>query len=184
MSDYSIPELVEPFKCFKDGRGSYKILDEVTIPCDNPKNWIGWKFPPRISVSHPKVLRGMHWQNNFPQAKLVKVVYGQVLDVTIDIRPDSPTFKKAFAFTLTDNGEQLFIPRGFAHGFYNFGDTDAVFYYNVDNVYSPEDECGMKWSSIDFDWPIRKDENIILSNKDKLWKNMNDFSLEDLADVC
>lgn len=181
------PVLVDKYKNFKDIRGSFKILERTKVPSnyvDLNADWEGWCYQSNVSVSHPGVLRGMHWQKNFPQAKLVKVLYGEVLDVAVDIRPKSPTFKKVFSFRLTDNGEQLFIPKGFAHGFYNCGDVDAVFHYNVDNVYSPKDERGLKWSSIDFDWPIPNDCEPILSVKDSMHPGINDIPIEDFEDIC
>ena len=181
------PILVDRYKNFKDIRGSFKILEKTKVPSQcigMNADWDGWDYQENVSVSHPGVLRGMHWQKNFPQAKLVKVLYGEVLDVVVDIRPKSPTFKKVFSFRLTENGEQLFIPRGFAHGFYNCGDVDAVFHYNVDNVYSPKDERGLKWSSIDFVWPIPNDCEPILSVKDSMHPGINDIPLEDFEDIC
>ena len=180
---YSLPTLLTNYKNFNDNRGSFKILEQINIPNgiqDIYKDgWDGWNFQTNISVSHPGVLRGMHWQKNYPQGKLVKVLYGTVLDVVVDIRPSSPTFKKVYSFVLTDKGEQLFVPRGFAHGFYNFGKTDAVFHYNVDNIYSPENERGIKWDSIDFNWPIPNGENPVLSIKDQNHPRIDDIEISD-----
>ena len=184
---FDLPELLASYKNFKDNRGSFKILERLDVPSksfDFSGEWDGWNYQTNVSVSKPGVLRGMHWQVQFPQAKLVKVLYGKVLDVVVDIRPKSPTFKKVFSFNLTDNGEQLFIPRGFAHGFYNYGDTDAVFHYNVDNAYYPIGERGLKWNSIDFDWPIPKGEEPILSVKDSMHPGINDIQLEEFEDIC
>lgn len=188
MDSYQLPILIENYKNFKDFRGAFKILTKESVPspyaASNRLDWAGYDYQENVSISHPGVLRGMHWQIQFPQAKLVKVLHGKVLDVVVDIRPKSPTFKQVFSFNLTDNGEQLFIPRGFAHGFYNYGDTDAVFHYNVDNEYYPAGERGLKWSSIDFEWPIPRGEEPILSNKDRLWPGLNDIPIEDFEDLC
>lgn len=188
MEDYQLPVLIKNYKNFKDARGAFKILTKEAVPsrnkADNDLDWAGYDYQENVSVSHPGVLRGMHWQVQFPQAKLVKVLHGKVLDVVVDIRPKSPTFKQVFSFTLTDNGEQLFIPRGFAHGFYNCGDVDAVFHYNVDNEYYPAGERGLKWSSIDFVWPIPNGCEPILSVKDSMHPGINDILLEDFEDIC
>ena len=184
---WQYPQMLEKYKNFTDVRGSFKVIEKISVPgtidlCGN--EWDGWNYQTNVSVSHPGVLRGMHWQKNFQQGKLVKVLKGSVLDVVVDIRPKSPTFKKVFSYRLTDSGEQLFIPRGFAHGFYNDGCCDAVFHYNVDNVYSPKDEMGIRWDSIDFEWPIPKDQNPILSVKDSMHPGINDVPLEEFEDIC
>ena len=98
---------------------------------------------------------------------MVRVLQGTVVDVAVDLRKDSSTFGKYVAVELSaDNKRQLFIPRGFAHGFQVLSDT-AVFTYKVDNRYAPESECSIRYDdpSIGIDWPI-KGENVILSEKD------------------
>lgn len=187
-SDYQLPVLIKNYKNFPDYRGAFKILTREKVPsrfkAGNDFDWAGYEYQENVSVSKPGVLRGMHWQVQFPQAKLVKVLFGRVLDVVVDIRPKSPTFKQVFSFDLTDNGEQLFIPRGFAHGFYNYGEKEAVFHYNVDNEYYPGGERGLRWDSIDFAWPIPNEEKPILSNKDQLWPGLNDIPESDFEDLC
>ena len=120
------------------------------------------------SMSSRGVLRGLHFQKGQDsQAKLVRVLQGTVVDVAVDLRKDSSTFGKYVAVELSaDNKRQLFIPRGFAHGFQVLSDT-AVFTYKVDNRYAPESECSIRYNdpSIGIDWPI-KGENVILSEKD------------------
>ena len=120
------------------------------------------------SMSSRGVLRGLHFQKGQDsQAKLVRVLQGTVVDVAVDLRKDSSTFGKYVAVELSaDNKRQLFIPRGFAHGFQVLSDT-AVFTYKVDNRYAPESECSIRYDdpSIGIDWPI-KGENVILSEKD------------------
>lgn len=115
------------------------------------------------------VVRGLHYQcGDKAQSKLVRVVEGRVLDVAVDIRRGSPTFGRHVAVELTgDNHRQLFIPRGFAHGFAVMSET-ALFQYKCDNPYSPESERGIAYDDpqIGIDWGIAADE-IILSDKDR-----------------
>lgn len=121
------------------------------------------------SVSKKGVLRGLHFQTgDFAQAKLLRVVKGSVLDVCVDIRPDSETFGQHFSIILNDiEHKQLFIPRGFAHGFLVLED-DTIFNYKCDNYYSKEHESGILYNdpdlNIDWNFPLN---NIILSEKDK-----------------
>ena len=109
------------------------------------------------SKSSYGVLRGLHYQKGaFSQAKLVRVIKGRVLDVAVDIRKSSPTFGKHIMVELSeDNKRQLFIPRGFAHGFLVLSD-EAIFTYKVDNPYAPTQEAGIRWNDPDLaiEWPI------------------------------
>lgn len=120
------------------------------------------------SMSSRGVLRGLHFQKGeASQAKLVRVLQGTVVDVAVDLRKDSPTFGKHVMVELSaDNKKQLFIPRGFAHGFQVLSET-AVFTYKVDNRYAPETECSIRYNdpTIGIDWPI-KGNDVILSEKD------------------
>jgi len=120
------------------------------------------------SVSKKGVLRGLHFQEGaHAQAKLVRVIYGEVLDVVVDLRPDSPTFKSRFSVILNDqNQHQLFIPQGFAHGFVTLSET-SVFLYKCDRFYSPGSESGIIFNDKDLaiDWKFPEDE-MILSEKD------------------
>ena len=113
------------------------------------------------------MLRGLHYQKGeFSQAKLVRVLQGRVVDVAVDLRQDSSTYGKYVAVELSDeNKRQLFIPRGFAHGFQVLSDT-AVFTYKVDNVYAPQAECSIRYDdpTIGIDWPLK--EGVLLSEKD------------------
>jgi dTDP-4-dehydrorhamnose 3,5-epimerase len=115
------------------------------------------------------VVRGLHYQKGeWSQAKLVRVLQGRVLDVAVDLRRSSATFGKYVAVELSaENKRQLFIPRGFAHGFAVLSDT-AVFAYKVDNKYMPSAEAGIRFDDPDIgvDWPIAK-EDMLLSEKDK-----------------
>lgn len=122
------------------------------------------------SSSEYGVLRGLHFQKGeHAQAKLVRVLQGKVLDVAVDIRKNSPTFGKSFTVELSDSsGTQLFIPRGFAHGFLVLSDT-ATFFYKCDNYYNKESEGGIAYNddAFNIDWKINND-SIILSEKDKV----------------
>jgi len=114
-------------------------------------------------------LRGLHFQRGeHAQAKLVRVLQGAVLDVAVDIRNDSPTFGKYFALELSDSSRtQLFIPRGFAHGFVVLSER-AVFFYKCDNYYNKASEGGILYNdaSLNIDWQL-PEESLILSDKDK-----------------
>lgn len=116
------------------------------------------------------VLRGLHFQKPpFDQAKLVRCVFGSILDVVVDLRIGSPTFGKWYSTTLTGSNKlQLFIPRGFAHGFVVLSE-EAVFSYKVDNHYAPDQESGIRFDDPDLqiDWQLPKG-NIKLSGKDHL----------------
>ena len=120
------------------------------------------------SKSSYGVLRGLHYQKGeFSQAKLVRVIKGKVLDVAVDIRRSSPTFGKHVMVELSEeNKRQLFIPRGFAHGFLVMSD-EAVFTYKVDNVYAPQAEAGIRWNDpqLAIEWPIDPKE-VLTSEKD------------------
>lgn len=121
------------------------------------------------SKSRYGVVRGLHFQHGeAAQAKLVRVVSGRVLDVAVDIRRGSPTFGRHVAAELSgENHRQLFIPRGFAHGFAVLSDK-AVFQYKCDNYYAPESEGGIAWDdpALGIDWRLPADA-IVLSEKDR-----------------
>ena len=133
------------------------------------------------SKSSRGVLRGLHYQQGeWSQAKLVRVIKGRVLDVAVDIRRSSPTFGRHVAVELSeDNKLQLFIPRGFAHGFLVMSD-EAVFTYKVDNAYAPHAEAGILWNDpvLGINWPIRADE-VITSEKDMKQPLLKDAQLFD-----
>lgn len=127
------------------------------------------------SKSKYGVVRGLHFQEEpFAQAKLVRAVSGVIWDIAVDIRKGSPTFGKYVAIELSeDNKRQLFIPRGFAHGFSVLSE-EAIFQYKCDNYYNPESEGAILWNDaeLDIDWRI-PEQDVIVSDKDK--KN-NPFS--------
>ena len=126
------------------------------------------------------VLRGLHFQKPpYAQAKLVRVVKGCVLDVAVDLRKGSPTYGKYEAVELSEkNRRQLFIPRGFAHGFCVLSD-EVIFQYKCDNYYSPQSEGAVRWDDPDLsiDWRIPA-EDVVLSEKDRAHP-----ALKDLEDV-
>ncbi len=133
------------------------------------------------SFSSRGVLRGLHLQRGqWSQAKLVRVSIGEVLDVALDLRSGSPTYGRHVAVKLThEGGEQLFIPRGFAHGFVVLSDV-AQFQYKVDNVYAPHSEMTIAFNDPDLaiDWVINPEE-MLLSEKDKRGIRLKDVkSLE------
>lgn len=123
------------------------------------------------------VLRGIHFQKPpFAQTKLVRVIDGEVLDVAVDLRTKSPTYGKHFSIVLSgENKKQLFIPRGFGHGFVVLSKT-AIFSYKVDNPYNPESDSGILYNDklLSIDWKLMSDE-IIISTKDKSLHNMMEF---------
>ena len=120
------------------------------------------------SFSRKGVLRGLHFQKNYPQAKLVRVIEGEVFDVAVDLRKDSPTYGKWYGVVLSGENKKMFmIPRGFAHGFLVLSET-ATFSYKCDDFYHPNDEGGIIYNdpTIGVEWPSL-DCEIILSEKDK-----------------
>jgi len=124
------------------------------------------------------VLRGLHFQEgDYAQAKLVRVLHGEVLDVVVDLRPNSPTFGKHHKTILSEaNKKQFFIPRGFAHGFVVLSES-AVFAYKVDNVYSKAHEGGILYNdpALGIDWQINTSE-ILLSEKDAVLPTLEAWS--------
>lgn len=133
------------------------------------------------SLSKYGVLRGLHYQKPpFAQAKLVRVVKGKVLDVALDIRKKSTTFGKHFAVELSEeNKRQLFLPRGFAHGFVVLS-QEVIFQYKCDNYYHPQSEGSIKWNDpiLKIDWKINE-KDIVLSEKDKNSLSWNEFLKSD-----
>ena len=122
------------------------------------------------SKSTKGVLRGLHFQKTHPQAKLVRVIKGEVYDVAVDLRKDSPTYGSYVGAVLSEeNKKQFCIPRGFAHGFLVLSD-EAEFVYKCDEFYHPEDEGGMMWNdpAVGIQWPLEGIGEIKLSEKDKV----------------
>ena len=160
---------------FKDNRGYFmesynqkninKLLGNVNFVQDNE------------SESSRGVLRGLHFQKPpYTQAKLVRCLKGSVLDVVLDLRKDSKSYGIFDTILLTEeNKKQLFIPKGFAHGFIVLSKS-AIFSYKVDNYYNSDSESGVLWSDLDLniDWKINKNE-IIVSEKDKNLPTFNEI---------
>lgn len=174
--------IIEP-RVFKDARGyffesfSQREFDEKVRPIQFVQD--------NESMSTYGVIRGLHYQRMpYTQSKLVRCVRGSVLDVAVDIRKGSPTFGQHVAVELSEeNHRQMFIPRGFAHGFAVLSDV-AVFQYKCDNFYHPESDAGiqLKDESLGIDWRVPI-ERAILSNKDlchaKLCDSILDFDIND-----
>lgn len=165
--------IIVDVKAYGDDRGyfmeTYKKPDFVTggIEVDFVQD--------NQSSSTKGVLRGLHFQIEHPQSKLVRVVRGSVFDVAVDLREGSPTYGKWEGVVLSaENHRQFFIPRGFAHGFLVLSD-EVEFCYKCDDVYHPNDEGGLMWNdpAIGIDWPamdgdsVFDETKIILSDKDK-----------------
>lgn len=165
--------IVVDVKSYGDGRGyfmeTYKRPDFEAggITCDFVQD--------NQSSSVRGVLRGLHFQIEHPQSKLVRVVSGEVFDVAVDLRPGSPTYGRWEGVVLSaENRRQFFVPRGFAHGFLVLSD-EAEFCYKCDDVYHPNDEGGLMWDdpAIGVEWPpLSGDEafdpaKVILSEKDR-----------------
>ena len=167
--------LVEP-KSFSDDRGFF--LESFKIS-EFTENGINTKFvQDNISHSVSDVIRGLHFQKNpKAQAKLITAVKGEIFDVAVDIRKNSPTYGKWVSEILSeDNHNLLYVPEGFAHGFCVLS-KEADVYYKVSNEYSPKDEGGIIWndSSLNIEWPVSKP---IVSSSDSqlpLFDNLDDY---------
>ena len=157
--------VIEP-KVFEDNRG-YFFESFKQQEFEQAVSYIDF-VQDNESKSNYGVLRGLHYQKGeYSKAKLVRVIRGKVLDVAVDLRKSSPTFGKYVMVELSeDNKHQLFIPRGFAHGFLVMSD-EAIFTYKVDNVYAPKAEASIRWDdpTIGIQWPMRMDE-VKTSEKD------------------
>lgn len=122
------------------------------------------------------VLRGLHFQKQFPQGKLVRVIRGAVFDVAVDLRPGSDTYGKWFGVELTaENKLQFYIPEGFAHGFLVLSD-EAEFAYKCTDFYHPGDEGGLAYDDpeIGINWPVQDGVELIISDKDRRWGGLKD----------
>ena len=157
--------IIEP-KVFGDNRGYFM---ETYNEQEFKNNGLEYNFvQDNQSKSKKGVLRGLHFQKTHPQAKLVRVLEGEVFDVAVDLRKSSKTYGKWVGVILSEeNKKQFMIPRGFAHGFVVLSET-AVFAYKCDDFYHPEDEGGIMWNDpdINIEWPYKGE--LLLSEKDKV----------------
>ena len=149
----------------KDKRGYFfesfksKLFSQSSIPITFAQE--------NQSLSKKETFRGLHYQLNFPQEKLISVAVGRIIDFVVDIRKGSPTFGKSESFILDDiMHESLYIPKGFAHGFYVESDL-AVFNYKCTESYHPEDEYGINWNDSELNLGLLNKEPLI-SEKDQL----------------
>lgn len=161
---------------FPDSRGYFmesynkKEFEEIGITVDFVQD--------NQSGSKRGVLRGLHFQKEFPQTKLVRVINGTVYDVAVDLRKDSPTYGQYYGVLLSStNKKQFLIPKGFAHGFLVLSE-EAEFAYKCDDFYHPNDEGGLLWNdpAIGIAWPLfefGEDEELIISDKDKRWPTLS-----------
>lgn len=167
-------KIIEP-SVFKDNRGYFlesynkikfdEFIGNVSFIQDNE------------SKSSKGILRGLHFQKPpFDQAKLVRCIEGKVLDVAVDLRNKSKTYGHHVAIELSgENKKQLFVPRGFAHGFLVLSEF-AIFAYKVDNIYAPKYDAGIKWNDreLNIDWGIEHSK-VIVSEKDSVLPYFTDF---------
>ena len=165
--------VIEP-TVFKDERGYFM---ETYNQNDFKEAGLNMTFvQDNQSMSVKGVLRGLHFQKQYPQGKLVRAVRGTVFDVAVDLRSDSKTYGKWFGVTLSaENKKQFYIPEGFARGFLVLSD-EAEFAYKCTDFYHPGDEGGLLWSDpeIGVDWPIEPGMELIISDKDKKWSGLKD----------
>lgn len=167
--------IIEP-KVFGDNRGYFM---ETYNEQEFKNNGLDYNFvQDNQSKSKKGVLRGLHFQKTHPQAKLVRVLEGEVFDVAVDLRKGSKTYGKWVGVILSEeNKKQFMIPRGFAHGFVVLSET-AVFAYKCDDFYHPEDEGGIMWNDpdINIEWPYKGE--LLLSEKDKVHPLLKDCRVE------
>ena len=161
---------------FGDNRGyfmeTYNIADfkEAGIDCEFVQD--------NQSASKKGVIRGLHYQINFPQDKLVRVIKGEVFDVAVDLRKGSKTYGKWFGVRLSEeNKKMFFIPKNFAHGFLVLSDY-AEFTYKCSELYHPNDEGGILYNDpeIGVQWPFEEGVELIFSEKDKKWPTLKELS--------
>ena len=160
-------------KVFRDARGAFQETwnQRAMAELGLPEHWVQDNF----SVSRKHVLRGLHYQVTQPQGKLVRVVYGAVLDVAVDLRRGSPTFGDHMALELSgENGRILYIPPGFGHGFLVLSEQAGVT-YKVTDYYSPSGERTIRWDDpeLGIAWPVRR-EDVIVSEKDGKGSTLRD----------
>lgn len=168
-------KVIEP-KVFGDNRGYF-------METYNRKDYTDAGIPQEFvqdnqSSSTKGVLRGLHFQIQYPQDKLVRVVSGEVFDVAVDMRPGSATYGKWFGVILSaENKKQFFIPKNFAHGFVVLSET-AEFAYKCTDFYHPGDEGGLRWNDPDIgiEWPIPADMELNINDRDQNWPGIKELN--------
>lgn len=167
--------IVSSLKEFRDERGV--LFESWSIKSDNTKY-----LQDTIVKCKRNVLRGMHYQIKSPYSQLITVISGQIFDVVLDLRQGSPTFKKAQSFILSPNGsQQLYMPPGIAHGYVSLSD-DVIISYKCDSLYSPGDEGGVLWSSLDdIKWPTN--ETTLIKERDSNFESLSCLSANKLPYV-
>jgi dTDP-4-dehydrorhamnose 3,5-epimerase len=156
---------------FEDARGTFvKTFHETTLADHNIYFTLRESY---FSLSLKNVIRGMHFQlPPFQHSKIVFCPKGAIMDVIVDLRKDSPTYKESFSYELSeDNHTAFYIPEGFAHGFKSLTD-DAMTYYLVSSEYSKEQDTGVRFDSIDFNWGVK---DPILSARDLSFITLDQF---------
>lgn len=165
------PTLITDFRPFRDARGTFqKVFRQDVLEKLGCSDSFRESF---ISFSEPGVIRGMHFQT--PPAdhwKLVSCIAGEILDVCVDLRR-GPSYGKVSSFSLTaENGHQLLIPPGFAHGFLSLGSVPSGVLYLVSTEHDPKHDAGIRWDSFGFNWGIEKP---IVSDRDGKFPALNEF---------
>ena len=173
-TDFEGVYIIKPI-VHKDYRGYFvKTYDEEEFKAKG----INLKFvQDDQSCSAKGAIRGLHFQKEHPQGKLVRVVNGKVFDVCVDLRKDSLTYGKWMGIVLSaKNKKQLYVPRGFAHGILSLEDN-SIFVYKTDEVYYPGDEGGLCWDDEDLaiDWPLDDIEEVLVTDKDKNWPSFKNL---------
>ena len=173
--------IIEP-KIFGDDRGYFM---ETYSKTEFEEIGLSYNFvQDNQSKSRKGVLRGLHFQKENTQAKLVRVIKGKVFDVAVDLRPSSKTYGKWEGVILSDENKKMFmIPRGFAHGFLVLSD-EAEFTYKCDDIYNPEAEGGLAWNDEDIGikWPLDEinEGELLTSEKDAKWPTLKELKNTDL----
>lgn len=165
-------------KKYRDDRGYFKEIynkDQFA----NARNWPDF-VQDNESSSSKGVLRGLHYQYPHQQDKLVRASQGRIYDVAVDLRKNSPTYGKYFGIILTeDNDLQLFIPKGFAHGFLTLSHRAKVC-YKCTEVYYADEQKGIRWDdeTLNIEWPVEEVEEIILNHRDKNFPSLEVVKVE------
>ena len=173
--------IIEP-TVFGDERGYFM---ETYNKADFEELGLNYEFiQDNQSMSKKGVLRGLHFQKEHTQAKLVRCIKGKVFDVAVDLRPGSKTYGKWEGIILTEENKKMFmVPRGFAHGFLVLSE-EAEFTYKIDNTYDPASEGGLAWNDPDvaIDWPLgdMKIGDLLTSEKDRKWPHLKELKKTDL----